>query len=179
MSVQDSIKKLLNALAEDTDLQERIKKDPEATIRALDGLGLQGEELENLIKGTKIIYEDKNHGTGFNALLAVKSCIPGLAELLAEKNGVKLLMNYLGSGMNAGSACAPVRTLGILTQLLSSKGGTQTLKKLIPMAGLGSLPDLLSMSSLLSKSTEEKEKKPAVREAAGFADTLSNILKGF
>ena len=179
MAVQESIEKLLNALAEDTALQERIKKDPENTVRAFEGLGLQGAELENLVKGTKIIYNDKSHGMGFNALLAIKDCIPGLAELLAEKNGVKLLMNYLGSGMNAGSACAPVRTLGILTQLLSSKGGTQTLKKLIPMAGLGSLPDLLSMSSLLSKSTEEKEKKPAVREAAGFADTLSNILKGF
>ena len=179
MAVQESIEKLLNALAEDTALQERIKKDPENTVRAFEGLGLQGAELENLVKGTKIIYNDKSHGMGFNALLAIKDCIPGLAELLAEQNGVKLLMSYLGGGMNAGSACAPVRTLGILTQLLSSKGGTQTLKKLIPMAGLGSLPDLLSMSSLLSKSTEEKEKKPAVREAAGFADTLSNILKGF
>ena len=179
MAVQESIEKLLNALAEDTALQEKIKKDPENTVRAFEGLDLQDAELENLVKGTKIIYNDKNHGMGFNALLAIKDCIPGLAELLAEQNGVKLLMSYLGGGMNAGSACAPVRTLGILTQLLSSKGGTQTLKKLIPMAGLGSLPDLLSMSSLLSKSTEEKEKKPAVREAAGFADTLSNILKGF
>ena len=179
MAVQESIEKLLNALAEDTALQEKIKKDPENTVRAFEGLDLQDAELENLVKGTKIIYNDKNHGMGFNALLAIKDCIPGLAELLAEQNGVKLLMNYLGGGMNAGSACAPVRTLGILTQLLSSKGGTQTLKKLIPMAGVGSLPDLLSMSSLLSKSTEEKEKKPAVREAAGFADTLSNILKGF
>ena len=179
MAVQESIEKLLNALADDVTLQEKIKKDPENTVRAFEGLGLQGAELENLVKGTKIIYNDKNHGMGFNALLAVKSCIPGLAELLAQPNGVKLLMSYLGGGMNAGSACAPLRTLGILTQLLSSKGGTQTLKKLIPMAGLGSLPDLLSMSSLLAKSTEEKEKKPAVREAAGFADTLSNILKGF
>lgn len=179
MTVQESIEKLLNALAEDTSLQENIKKDPEGAVRAFSGQDLPEEELAGLVKGARIIYSDSSHGTGFNALLAVKSCIPGLAELLAEQNGVKLLMKYLDCGMNAGSACAPLRTLGILTQLLSTKGGTQTLKKLIPMAQFGQLPDLLSMSSLLTKTTEEKEKKPAVREAAGFADTLSNILKGF
>ena len=179
MALQESIEKLLNALAEDTALQDRMKKDPENTVRSFEGLDLQDEELEGLVKGTKIIYSDRNHGTGFNALLSVKSCIPGLAELLTEKNGVKLLMKYLGGGMNAGSACAPLRTLGILTQLLSTKSGLQTLKKLIPLAQFGQLPDLLSMSSLLTKSAEEKEKKPAVKEAAGFADTLSNILKGF
>ena len=85
MAVQESIEKLLNALAEDTALQEKIKKDPENTVRAFEGLGLQDAELENLVKGTTIIYSDKNHGMGFNALLAVKSCIPGLAELLAEQ----------------------------------------------------------------------------------------------
>lgn len=179
MGMKESIEKVLTTLSGDITLQDRMKKDPEAAIRSLEGLDLTNDELTNMIKGAKIIYRDSNHGTGFHALLAVKNCIPGLASLLAQENGVKLLMQYLSGGMNAGSACAPLRTLGILTQLLSTKDGTQTLARLIPMADGGPLPDLLSMSSLLTKSTEEKVNKPAVREAAGFADTLSNILKGF
>ena len=179
MVLQESIEKLLNALAEDTSLQEKIKKDPEGTVRGFAGQSLQETELEGMVKGAKIIYSDRSHGMGFNALLSVKSCIPGLSELLAQENGVKLLMRYLGGGMNAGSACAPLRTLGILSQLLSSKSGMQTLKKLIPMAENGPLPDLLNLSKLLSGTAEEKEKKPVVKEAAGFASTLQNILKGF
>ena len=174
MKLEDGIKKVLNALAQDPSVQVKMKNDPDTAVKDIVGDDLTSDEVSGLVKGTGKLFGDAQVATGFMGLLGVQKCIPGLATLLTQKGGVHLLMNYITGGMNSKTAGGPVQQLGLLSELLSSAGGANALIKLIGRSQKGTpLPDLTSMLAMQNGSGETGKPK---KTGDSVLDALTSLF---
>lgn len=164
MNLQDGIQKVLTTYAENNDFKKQMQDDPDQAVRSLLGDDVSATDLKQIASNATKIAQDKETVTGVRGLLGVKSCIPGLAAILAQKGGMDMILAYIRRGMQGGSGM-PLRTLGVLSELLSMEDGVAALQRLIGMDE-SALPDLNSMMSLLSTNSAFARKKAASGHSA-------------
>jgi len=163
MEFKEGIQKVLTSVSADSSLQKSLKEDPEAAIRGIVGDGLEKDEFNKLVKAAAEVVGDSRKSVAFTGILGIPKCIPGLSALLANNGGYELLMNYIVK--DECSACASIRDLGILSELLSSQGGTMALIKMIG-SDAKSLPDLNTMMALFAGSGSDTSAEAAKPEEA-------------
>lgn len=174
MKLEDGIKKVLESLAQDSSLQEKMKSDPEAAVKGIVGEDLTPDECSGLVKGTGKLFGNAQVATGFMGLLGVEKCIPGLATLLTQKGGLHLLTQYINDGMSGQNSGNPVQQLGLLSEILSSAGGANALTKLIGRSRKGSpLPDLAAMLAMMNGSGEKEKPK---KTGDSVLDALTSLF---